>query len=61
MVILKIGIKYGNIIGYIFSGNLAHERLINDIDNNGIKDFFLIEAELCIILDRMFIRIFLYI
>jgi len=33
-------IKCGNIIGYIFGGNLAHERLITDIDNNGIKDFF---------------------
>jgi hypothetical protein len=33
-------IKYGKIIGYVFGGNLAHERLITDIDNNGIKDFF---------------------
>jgi len=33
-------IKCGKIVGYIFGGNLAHERLITDIDNNGIKDFF---------------------
>ena len=33
-------IKYGNIIGYTFGGNIAYKTFITDIDNNGIKDYF---------------------
>jgi hypothetical protein len=33
-------IKYGNIIGYTFGGNLAFQTLITDIDKNGINDYF---------------------
>jgi hypothetical protein len=33
-------IKYGNIIGYTFGGNIAREALVADIDNNGINDYF---------------------
>jgi hypothetical protein len=33
-------IKYGNIIGYTFGGNIAVKSLITDIDNNGIIDCF---------------------
>jgi hypothetical protein len=33
-------IKYGNIIGYTFGGNIAYKKLITDIDKNGINDYF---------------------
>jgi hypothetical protein len=33
-------IKYGNIIGYTFGGNIAYYTLVTDIDKNGIKDYF---------------------
>lgn len=33
-------IKYGNITGYTFGGNIAIKTLITDIDNNGINDYF---------------------
>jgi hypothetical protein len=33
-------IKCKDVIGYTFCGNLASERLIVDIDNNGINDYF---------------------
>jgi hypothetical protein len=33
-------IKYGNIVGYTFGGNIAARKLITDIDNNGINDYF---------------------
>jgi hypothetical protein len=33
-------IKYGNIIGYTFGGNIAIETFVTDIDNNGINDYF---------------------
>jgi hypothetical protein len=33
-------IKYGNITGYTFGGNIAVETLIADIDKNGIPDYF---------------------
>jgi hypothetical protein len=33
-------IKYGNIIGYTFGGNIAVERMVIDIDNNGVNDYF---------------------
>jgi hypothetical protein len=32
-------IKYGNIIGYTFGGNLAIQTIITDIDGNGINDY----------------------
>jgi len=33
-------IKYGNILGYTFGGNIAYEALAADIDKNGVKDYF---------------------
>jgi hypothetical protein len=33
-------IKCNDVIGYTFGGNLGYERLIVDIDHNGINDFF---------------------
>jgi chorismate mutase len=33
-------IKYGNITGYTFGGDIAYETLVTDIDKNGIKDYF---------------------
>jgi hypothetical protein len=33
-------IKYGNITGYTFGGNLAVQTVITDIDGNGINDYF---------------------
>ena len=33
-------IKCNDIVGYTFGGNLALERLIVDIDNNGTNDYF---------------------
>jgi len=33
-------IKYNNIEGYIFGGNIAKETFICDIDGNGINDYF---------------------
>jgi hypothetical protein len=33
-------IKYGNIIGYTFGGNLARQTIVADIDKNGINDYF---------------------
>jgi hypothetical protein len=33
-------IKYGNIIGYTFGGNIAYESFVTDIDKNGINDYF---------------------
>jgi hypothetical protein len=33
-------IKYGNIIGYTFGGNIAYETIVTDIDKNGINDYF---------------------
>jgi hypothetical protein len=33
-------IKYSNIIGYTFGGNIAYRALTTDIDKNGIKDYF---------------------
>jgi hypothetical protein len=33
-------IKYGNITGYTFGGNIAFGALETDIDKNGIKDYF---------------------
>jgi hypothetical protein len=33
-------IKYGNIIGYTFGGNIAYETFVTDIDKNGIQDYF---------------------
>jgi len=33
-------IKFGNISGYTFGGNIAVETLITDIDKNGINDSF---------------------
>jgi hypothetical protein len=33
-------IKYGNLIGYTFGGNIAYETFITDFDNNGINDYF---------------------
>jgi hypothetical protein len=33
-------IKYGNIIGYTFGGNVSVQTIVTDIDNNGINDYF---------------------
>jgi hypothetical protein len=33
-------IKFGSIIGYTFGGNIALEKLVTDIDKNGINDYF---------------------
>ena len=33
-------IKYNDIIGYIWGGNIAKETFIFDIDNNGVIDYF---------------------
>jgi hypothetical protein len=33
-------IKYGNIIGYTFGGNISINTLITDIDKNGMDDYF---------------------
>jgi hypothetical protein len=33
-------IKYGNITGYIFGGNIAYRALVTDIDKSGTKDYF---------------------
>jgi hypothetical protein len=33
-------IKYGNIIGYTFGGNIAIQTFLTDIDKNGINDYF---------------------
>jgi hypothetical protein len=33
-------IKYGNIVGYTFGGNIACRKVIADIDSNGINDYF---------------------
>jgi hypothetical protein len=33
-------IKFGTIYGYIFGGYIAMERVVFDIDNNGINDYF---------------------
>lgn len=33
-------IKYKNIIGYTFGGNIAIKTFVTDIDNNGIDDYF---------------------
>ena len=33
-------IRCNDVVGYTFGGNLALERLIVDIDNNGINDYF---------------------
>jgi hypothetical protein len=33
-------VKYGNITGYTFGGNIALETFVTDIDKNGIKDYF---------------------
>jgi hypothetical protein len=33
-------IKYGDIIGYTFGGNIAEHTFVTDIDKNGINDYF---------------------
>jgi hypothetical protein len=33
-------VKYGNLVGYTFSGNIAMGSFVADIDNNGIMDYF---------------------
>jgi hypothetical protein len=33
-------IKYGNIIGYTYGGNIANITFVTDIGNNGINDYF---------------------
>jgi hypothetical protein len=33
-------IKFGNLLGYTFGGNIAYKALATDIDKNGIKDYF---------------------
>jgi hypothetical protein len=33
-------IKYGNITGYTFGGNIAWQTIITDIDKNGVDDYF---------------------
>jgi hypothetical protein len=33
-------IKYGNVSGYTFGGNIAYKAFVTDIDKNGVKDFF---------------------
>jgi hypothetical protein len=35
-----VKIKYGNIIGFTFSGNIADKTLVVDVDNNGVNDYF---------------------
>jgi hypothetical protein len=35
-----VKIKFGRIIGYTFSGNIASSTLVVDIDNNGVNDYF---------------------
>jgi hypothetical protein len=35
-----VKIRYGNITGYTFGGNIAIKKLITDIDKNGINDYF---------------------
>jgi hypothetical protein len=37
-------IKYGNIVGYTFGGNIAAQMLVTDIDKNGINDYFYIRC-----------------
>jgi Leucine-rich repeat (LRR) protein len=33
-------IKYGNVIGYTFGGNIARDAYVTDIGKNGINDYF---------------------
>jgi hypothetical protein len=33
-------IKYNNLTGYIFGGNISNDTFIYDLDNNGINDYF---------------------
>jgi hypothetical protein len=37
-------IKYGNIVGYTFGGNIAVDSLVTDIAKNGVKDYFHVRA-----------------